>query len=134
MTRNDARRAIICPCHDVTVGDIEDAIEHGHTDPETIKRATAVYMGACQGKFCSPLVQRLLQERGVERSGEQRRPAARVPVMPVALGSLIAVDGQGQRRPLPTDGGAGHAPHGAVCGEGECACIARARGSQGGGN
>lgn len=89
MTRTEARKAVICPCHDVTVGDIEDAIDHGHTDPETIKRATAVYMGSCQGKFCSPLVQRLLAECGVERAGEQRRPAARVPVFPVALGALI---------------------------------------------
>lgn len=88
MARNEARRAVICPCHDVTVGDIEDAVDHGHTDPETIKRATAVYMGACQGKFCSPLVQRLLAERGVERTGEQRRPAARIPVVPVPLGTL----------------------------------------------
>jgi bacterioferritin-associated ferredoxin len=83
---------VICPCHDVTVGDIEDAIAHGHTDPETVKRATAVYMGACQGKFCSPLVQRLLAERGVERVGAQRRPAARVPVVPVALGALVLGD------------------------------------------
>ncbi|WP_181158493.1 (2Fe-2S)-binding protein [Leucobacter massiliensis] len=97
MTRKEARRAVICPCHDVTVGDIEDAIAHGHTDPETIKRATAVYMGACQGKFCSPLVQRLLAERGVERVGEQRRPAARVPVAPVALGALIEVDPSAER-------------------------------------
>ncbi|QZY52588.1 (2Fe-2S)-binding protein [Leucobacter tenebrionis] len=92
MARNEARRAVICPCHDVTVGDIEDAIDHGHTDPETIKRATAVYMGACQGKFCSPLVQRLLADRGVERAGEQRRPAARIPVVPVPLGMLVARD------------------------------------------
>ena len=92
MSRKEARKAVICPCHDVTVGDIEDAIAHGHTDPETIKRATAVYMGACQGKFCSPLVQEMLAERGVERTGEQRRPAARLPIAPVALGALIALE------------------------------------------
>ncbi|MBO1900969.1 (2Fe-2S)-binding protein [Leucobacter weissii] len=84
------RSAVVCPCHDVTRADIEDAIDHGHTDPETIKRATAVYMGACQGKFCSPLVQSILVERGVERVGEQRRPAARLPAAPVPLGALLA--------------------------------------------
>lgn len=88
MARDNARDTVVCPCHDVTVADVEDAIEHGHTDPETVKRATAVYMGACQGKFCSPHVQRLLAQHGVEATGQQRRPAARLPVAPVTLGSL----------------------------------------------
>lgn len=95
MTRNGARKAIICPCHDVTVGDVEDAVEHGHTDPETVKRATAVYMGACQGKFCSPLVQSLLAELGVQRIDQKRRPAARLPVIPVPLGALVEPSSEG---------------------------------------
>jgi hypothetical protein len=33
-----------------------------------------------------------LAERGVERVGAQRRPAARVPVVPVALGALVLGD------------------------------------------
>lgn len=77
---------MICPCHDVTRADIERAVESGHTSPETVKRATAVYMGACQGKFCAPLVQSLLIELGVETETEQRRPAARLPIEPIALG------------------------------------------------
>lgn len=89
MARNSPRSTIVCPCHDVTLADIENVIAEGHTDPETIKRATAVYMGACQGKFCSPLVQQLLAERGIESKGHQRRPSARLPITPIALGSLI---------------------------------------------
>lgn len=89
MARHDPGKTLICPCHDVTRADIEAAIEHGHSDPETVKRATAVYMGACQGKFCSPLVQRILLEHGIEQAGRQRRPAARIPIMPVPLGALI---------------------------------------------
>ena len=89
MNERRARNCVVCPCHDVTLADIEGAILSGHTDPETIKRATAVYMGACQGKFCAPLVQRILADHGVETSGEQRRPAARLPVEPIPLGALI---------------------------------------------
>lgn len=85
--------AIVCPCHDVTEADVHRVIDEGHTSPETIKRATAVYMGACQGKYCSPLVQSLLASREVESVGEQRRPAARVPLSPVLLGSLIEPEG-----------------------------------------
>lgn len=81
--------AIICPCHDVTEADVHRVIDEGHSSPETIKRATAVYMGSCQGKYCSTLVQGLLLSRGVEAPGSSRRPAARVPVIPVPLGSLM---------------------------------------------
>lgn len=108
MTRNDARKAIICPCHDVTVGDIEDAVEHGHTDPETVKRATAVYMGACQGKFCSPLVQSLLAELGVQPLTGKRRPAARLPVIPVPLGAFVQTADDGAS-PQNDDAAAGEA-------------------------
>lgn len=89
MSRNTSRACIVCPCHDVTRNDIEAAVEQGHTDPETIKRATAVYMGSCQGKFCAPLVQDILVELGVEQPNEQRRPAARIPVEPITLGMLM---------------------------------------------
>lgn len=92
MARNLRRSTIICPCHDVTLADIDHVIADGHTDPETVKRATAVYMGACQGKFCSPLVQQLLAERGVESQETHRRPAARLPITPVPLGSLIDLE------------------------------------------
>ena len=83
------RSRIICPCHDVTEADLVLAIEHGHTHPETIKRATAVYMGMCQGKFCAPLVTEVLAEQGIEGPVGGRRPAARLPIVPVALGALI---------------------------------------------
>lgn len=93
MAHNIKRSTTVCPCHDVTLADLEQVIAEGHTDPETIKRATAVYMGACQGKFCSPLVQRLLAERGIEEKENARRPAARLPITPIPLGSLINIDG-----------------------------------------
>lgn len=84
--------AIICPCHDVTEADLHHVIDEGHSSPETIKRATAVYMGSCQGKYCSKLVQDVLFARGVEVAGSSRRPAARVPVVPVPLGSLMNLE------------------------------------------
>ena len=50
MTVSADRRTLVCPCHDVTLADIEDALAESHTDVETLKRSTAVYMEACQGK------------------------------------------------------------------------------------
>lgn len=84
-----SRSALVCPCHDVTAADIDSVIEAGHTSPETIKRATAVYMGSCQGKYCAPLVQALLIERGIESEGRTRRPAARAPIVSLPLGAFV---------------------------------------------
>lgn len=84
-----SRSILICPCHDVTEYDIRRMVDEGYTSPETIKRATAVYMGSCQGKHCAPLVQDLLVELGVEKEGEQRRPTARASICPVVLGALV---------------------------------------------
>lgn len=86
------RSQIVCPCHDVTAHDIDLMIDAGHTSPETIKRSTSVYMGGCQGKFCSPLVQELLVERGIEQAQNTRRPAARAPIVSLPLGAFVAVD------------------------------------------
>ncbi|MGO1545442.1 MAG: (2Fe-2S)-binding protein [Gulosibacter sp.] len=87
--RQHARDRIVCPCHDVTEADIENAIHTGHTHPETIKRATAVYMGMCQGKYCAPLVQELLIRHGVEEPDHVRRPTVRVPLVPTPLGMFV---------------------------------------------
>lgn len=86
MSKSTRRNTIVCPCQDVTLGDILDAIAHGHTDVETVKRATAVFMGACQGKTCAPHVQAVLEGAGV--ADEYRRPSARLPLQPVLLGML----------------------------------------------
>ena len=95
MSGKHDRRRIVCPCHDVTEADLVLAIEHGHTHPETIKRATAVYMGMCQGKFCAPLVQEVLEAHGIRSEAGPRRPAARLPIVPVSLGALIDPPEQG---------------------------------------
>lgn len=93
------RSVLVCPCHDVTEADIDDVIASGHTSPETIKRATAVYMGSCQGKFCSPTVQQMLAERGLDSQPGPRRPAARLPIVSIPLGLLAdPVDDQSALR------------------------------------
>lgn len=105
----DRRSQIVCPCHDVTAHDIHLMIDAGHTSPETIKRSTSVYMGGCQGKFCSPLVQELLIERGIEQAQKNRRPAARAPIVSVPLGALVNVGDDDPSHPVhennvPTEG------------------------------
>lgn len=83
-----SRSVLVCPCHDVTEADIDAVIASGHTSPETIKRATAVYMGSCQGKYCAEVVRAMLAERGIDANTGPRRPAARLPIASVPLGLL----------------------------------------------
>lgn len=91
-----SRSRIVCACHDVTEADLEDAVASGHTDPETVKRATAAYMGTCQGKACAPLVQEMMARLGVEPPGRQRRPTVRLPISAVPLGALVDPDAEVQ--------------------------------------
>lgn len=112
-----SRRTIVCPCHDATLYDLRSCWNAGFRHPETLKRATAVLMGPCQGKYCAPLVGAILTELGGEADHEyasgtgrrtdsqagplQRRPSARPPLYPVRLGDLAAPAqvGAGEERP-----------------------------------
>jgi hypothetical protein len=97
-----SRRTIVCPCHDATLHDLRSCWNAGFRHPETLKRATAVLMGPCQGKYCAPLVAAILTELAGDTSHQDgseagyqtwplhRRPSARPPLYPVRLGDLAA--------------------------------------------
>ncbi|HKC74880.1 MAG TPA: 2Fe-2S iron-sulfur cluster-binding protein, partial [Chloroflexota bacterium] len=46
-------KEFVCPCEDVTLKDIDWAVQEGFNDVETLKRYTTVTMGPCQGKMCA---------------------------------------------------------------------------------
>jgi NADPH-dependent 2,4-dienoyl-CoA reductase/sulfur reductase-like enzyme len=45
-------RTRICPCMDVTAGELSSLISDGEVDPEVLKRRTSCGMGPCQGLPC----------------------------------------------------------------------------------
>ena len=45
-------RTYLCFCEDVSVHDIEQAIDEGFADVQILKRYTTATMGPCQGKMC----------------------------------------------------------------------------------
>jgi glycine/D-amino acid oxidase-like deaminating enzyme len=53
---------IVCRCEEVTLGDLRSAMgdDAGHVG--TVKRATRLGMGRCQGRYCGPVAVRLLAE------------------------------------------------------------------------
>jgi hypothetical protein len=54
-----------------------------------IKRRTRLGMGRCQGRYCAPLLEALLEERLGKQRGELTGFAPRVPVKPVPIGELV---------------------------------------------
>jgi sarcosine oxidase subunit alpha len=56
---------IVCRCERVSVGEIRKWIRAGVRDFNELKALTKVGMGACGGKTCTPLIERIFREEGV---------------------------------------------------------------------
>jgi sarcosine oxidase subunit alpha len=56
---------IVCRCERVNVGEIRKWIQYGVRDFNELKALTKVGMGACGGKTCIPLINRIFREEGV---------------------------------------------------------------------
>ena len=80
---------LICRCEELSLGQIEQALEEGIRQIGAIKRRTRVGMGLCQGRYCGPVLEALLEER----FGRPRDPdggfASRAPAKPVAIADLV---------------------------------------------
>ncbi|MEA2071476.1 MAG: FAD-dependent oxidoreductase [Asgard group archaeon] len=61
-----ADEAIVCRCERITAGEIRKWIRKGITDMNQIKAITRAGMGACGGKTCNLLIQRLFREEGIK--------------------------------------------------------------------
>jgi NAD(P)H-nitrite reductase large subunit len=82
-------KVMLCRCEDVTLHEVEQAIELGHRDIESVKRYTGFGTGWCQGKQCLSLCARLIHERGGEAPLYPITP--RPPFHPVPLAHLAAL-------------------------------------------
>lgn len=98
-------RRVVCPCEDVLVEDVEEAVELGYTGLEPVKRLTAVTTGPCQGRWCLRTTIELLAEltdRDPEELGSitHRQPVKGVPLAALAEASQTSQDSDRQ----PGDG------------------------------
>jgi NAD(P)H-nitrite reductase large subunit len=81
---------MICRCEDVTVREVQEAIDAGAVNAQEVKMRTRAGMGPCQGKVCRFLVESML---GGPRSGVSEVSTwmtVHLPVRPVALSDLVA--------------------------------------------
>jgi bacterioferritin-associated ferredoxin len=82
-------KRIVCRCEDVTLEELERAVELGHKDIESLKRYTGFGTGICQGKSCLTNCALALVERGGDPAqGITPRP----PYHPVSLAELAGLD------------------------------------------
>jgi NAD(P)H-nitrite reductase large subunit len=84
---------LICRCEEITLGRIDAALADGAPSIGELKRATRAGMGACQGRYCGPLLSQLLAERLGRPLDEEVRFAPRMPVKPVRIADIARGDG-----------------------------------------
>ena len=85
---DDRDTIIICRCEDLTLGDIQRAIENGCTTLDEIKRLTRCGMGPCQGRTCRPLVAAEISRMLGVPPGEITMTRFRPPTKPIKLKGL----------------------------------------------
>jgi sarcosine oxidase subunit beta len=98
-----SEKCIVCPCEDVTLADVEQAVSLGYLDIDEVKRFTGLGTGPCQGKLCMVATCQLLADKQAgDAERRQRQPEAlnephpftpRPPVVPVSLYVLAAGKG-----------------------------------------
>jgi NADPH-dependent 2,4-dienoyl-CoA reductase/sulfur reductase-like enzyme len=79
---------LICRCEEITLARIEAALADGAPSIGELKRATRAGMGACQGRYCGPLMSQLLAERLGRPLDDEVRFAPRMPVKPVRIADI----------------------------------------------
>jgi hypothetical protein len=84
---------LICPCMDVTAGELYCHIDEGETDPEVLKRLTSCGMGTCQGFPCWEHMLAMLASRiGVEPEAFAR-PTHRPPRRSITVAQAAGLAG-----------------------------------------
>ena len=80
--------AFVCFCEDVRGRELTDELGGEATDPEILKRRTAVLTGPCQGKYCLHSYAATINS-SVEPGPGWALPTGRPPLRPVRLSELV---------------------------------------------
>ncbi|MEF8848674.1 MAG: (2Fe-2S)-binding protein [Candidatus Thermoplasmatota archaeon] len=92
MKKKEKQKAIVCRCEDITVEEVEKAIDEGFTDLQELRKKLRIGMGPCQGRVCLQIVKKILKRKTGEKVSRDSWETYRPPVVPVSLGSLAAGD------------------------------------------
>jgi NAD(P)H-nitrite reductase large subunit len=81
---------IVCRCEQVTLGALKASVSDAPGHVGTVKRATRLGMGRCQGRYCGPAAIRFLAETTARPVEDVSHFAPRIPVKPVAISAIVA--------------------------------------------
>ena len=85
-----SEKTFICRCEDLTLEEIEQAINEGYDTLEELKGKLRLGMGPCQGRGCLSLARRLLCQKTGKTTEEIAMPTMRPPSIPVSLGTVAS--------------------------------------------
>ena len=80
----------VCRCENLTLAEVEAALETGTLTPGALKRMTRLGMGRCQGRYCMPVLTTLLAARRGGSLAPADYPASRAPAKPTRIADLAA--------------------------------------------
>ncbi len=81
---------IVCRCERVSVGEIRKWIRYGVHDFNELKALTKAGMGACGGKTCTSLINRIFREEGIKQ--ENINPGTKRPMfVEVPMGAFAGI-------------------------------------------
>lgn len=83
---------IVCRCQDITLAEVEDAIDQGMVHPEEIKRFLHVGMGPCQGRTCGRLIARLIAKKTGQSVHQLQQTKPRSPLVSLPIQSILQED------------------------------------------
>jgi len=86
------KKNFVCFCEDVTKKDLEQGVEEGFDEIETLKRYSTVSMGPCQGRMCSRNSTEICGHATSRDFGAVGTTTARPPICPVPLGALAGAE------------------------------------------
>lgn len=81
--------SLVCRCEEVTVEEIEKAIDEGYTDYEELRRYLRIGMGPCGGRTCRVITQGILARKTKRNIKEIGHSTFRPPSMPIKFDSII---------------------------------------------
>ncbi len=82
----------VCRCEELKRGEIEPAITAGCTTYRTIKTATRIGMGRCQGRMCWPAMARFVASKTGQPMEKVGNRSVRPPIIPITLGEMAEME------------------------------------------
>jgi hypothetical protein len=77
---------VVCRCLSISYSQIKAGISEDTLSAGASKRISRVGMGRCQGRYCSPVIQKLISENSGLEMDEHSGFAPQMPIKPVEIG------------------------------------------------